>query len=70
MGKATENLRTEHEAILFVLKMLDKMIETKAVENETTCKYCSELVYFFEIFVDKCHHGKEENILLEELESE
>lgn len=68
MGKATQDLRNEHEAILFVLSILDKMIETEAAADITRSQYCGELVYFLKIFADKCHHGKEENILFKALE--
>jgi len=67
MGKATQDLRNEHEAILFVLKIMDRMIETNAADNNTG--YCTELVYFLRIFADQCHHGKEENFLFKALES-
>ena len=32
MGKATQDLRNEHDAILFVLQILDKMMQSK-VQN-------------------------------------
>lgn len=67
MGKATQDLIKEHEAILFVLKILDKMIDTNAAVDNTG--YCEELVYFLKVFADQCHHGKEENILFKALES-
>lgn len=67
MGKATQDLRNEHEAILFVLKIMDRMIETNAAVNNAG--YCRELVYFLRIFADQCHHGKEENILFKALEN-
>lgn len=67
MCKAIQDLRNEHEAILFVLKILDRMIETSAADHNAA--YCSELIYFLRIFADQCHHGKEENILFKALEN-
>lgn len=66
MGKATQDLRKEHEAILYVLQILDKMMLSNAKE-EALIQYYRELVNFLKIFADKCHHGKEENYLFEEL---
>ncbi len=67
MGKATQDLRREHDAILYVLQILDKMILSNNRESEILLRYYGELVYFLKIFADKCHHGKEENYLFEEL---
>jgi len=67
MGKATQDLRKEHESILHVLQMLDKMMASDTLDPETRLGYYGEVVYFLKIFADKCHHGKEENILFKEL---
>ena len=67
MGKATQDLRNEHDAILFVLQILDKMLQSKEQSKETMLQYYGELVYFLQIFADKCHHGKEELYLFQEM---
>lgn len=67
MGKATQDLRKEHDAILYVLQILDKMMQPDNSRPEILLQYYDELVYFFKIFVDKCHHGKEEDFLFKEL---
>lgn len=67
MGKATQDLRNEHDAILFVLQILDKMMQSKEQSRETMMQYYGELVYFLQIFADKCHHGKEELYLFQEM---
>lgn len=67
MGKATQDLRKEHEAILYVLQILDKMMEPDNHDAESPLHYYGEVVYFLKIFADKCHHGKEENYLFKEL---
>lgn len=66
MGKATDDLRKEHDAILHVLKTLDKMMLRDSKED-VRLGYFKELVYFLKVFADKCHHGKEENYFFEEL---
>jgi hemerythrin-like domain-containing protein len=67
MGKATGDLRKEHDSILHVLKILDKMMSTDEKEDIVKIKYYNELVYFLKIFADKCHHGKEEKHFFVEL---
>lgn len=67
MGKATQDLRNEHDAILHVLEILDKTLSSSTKDDEEILKFGSELVYFLKIFADKCHHGKEESHLFKEL---
>lgn len=67
MGKATQDLRNEHDAILYVLRILDKMMQSDSSDSEIRLRYYSEAVYFLQIFADNCHHGKEENYLFKEL---
>lgn len=67
MGKATQDLLKEHDAILYVLQILDKMMISRNKKEEEMLGYYDEVVYFLKTFVDKCHHGKEENYLFHEL---
>lgn len=69
MGKATQDLRKEHDSILHVLSITDKIISS-VIENTKIMHFGKELVYFLKTFGDKCHHGKEENYLFKELEKE
>lgn len=62
MGKATQDLKEEHNAILHVLKILDKAMPSSKPEADML-KFYGELLYFLKIFADKCHHGKEEQYL-------
>jgi len=69
MPEATAILRKEHDAIL---KMLDASEEAArrinsggTVEAETL----EGLIEFFRLFADRCHHGKEEDLLFPLLES-
>ncbi len=64
MGKATQDLRKEHKAILHVLAILDQMLKSKKGE-ETLLHDYGEVVAFLKTFADKCHHGKEENHLFQ-----
>lgn len=67
MGKATQDLRNEHDAILHVFDILDKMLSIETVEEAKIYKFGDELIYFLKIFADKCHHGKEEDHLFKAL---
>ena len=69
MGKATQDLRKEHDAVLYVMQLMDKMMLQDSKENESMLLYYDEVLYFLKTFVDKCHHGKEENLLFKELQS-
>jgi len=69
MGKATEDLRNEHEAILHVFTILDRMLSSTTKSDADNLQFGNELVNFLKIFADKCHHGKEEDILFKELEN-
>ncbi len=68
MGKATDDLKNEHDAILHVFTILDKMLTTSMVDEERDFNFADELVHFLTIFADQCHHGKEEGFLFKELE--
>lgn len=68
MVKPTQELMNEHESILQGLKILEKMtlmvqdgelVETNDIE---------EILNFLRLFADKCHHGKEEEILFPAME--
>lgn len=66
MGKATQDLRNDHDAIMQVLEIMDKMISQPQEDNIRFQPY-DELVYFLRTFADKCHHGKEEEYLFTDL---
>jgi len=67
MGKATQDLMNEHDAILQVLAIVDRMLSVKTKNDDEIINFGNELVYFLKIFADKCHHGKEEKFLFKEL---
>ncbi len=69
MGKAIQDLRNEHDAILHVFTILDKMLTASDSNKERDLKFAKELVNFLSIFADQCHHGKEEGVLFKEMET-
>lgn len=67
---AIEELKTEHEAVRQSLKILRHMclaIETSGEIAEPT--HLEQLFEFFSRFVDRCHHGKEEDLLFPAMEA-
>jgi hemerythrin-like domain-containing protein len=67
IGKATQDLKQEHDAILHVLKIINAAISAGDQAESEKSEYFKQMVYFLKIFADKCHHGKEENYLFETL---
>lgn len=65
--KPTEILIKEHDAILLMLKILDA-VATRLENNEhVDPDHPSQIVEFIREFADKCHHGKEENLLFKSM---
>jgi hemerythrin-like domain-containing protein len=65
--KATQELTTEHGAVFTGLKILDKVTAAIREKKEQAPRDLEQLLDFFK-FVDRCHHGKEEDVLFPELE--
>ncbi len=62
MSKAIDDLKHEHDAILFTLKVLDKVAGSGKEKSAFSAEDARSLVDFLKEFADKCHHGKEEGI--------
>ena len=66
--KTTDILIKEHEAIMVMLNILESVcfrLDTGETVEETDLE---NIVEFFKVFVDKCHYGKEEDILFPTME--
>src|SRR5574342_705370 len=66
--KATQQLRDEHEGIKLMLGILGKVTSMGESGQELNLDHVERVLEFFRIFVDKCHHGKEEDLLFPQLE--
>lgn len=66
---AINELLSEHEAVRLTLKILKKIAqridETGRISDT---EHVEQLFEFFSTFVDRCHHGKEEELLFPALE--
>ncbi len=65
--RATAELREEHQLILRVVASLEETVETTP-GGRFDLDVVENCVSFFKLFVDACHHGKEEDLLFGELE--
>lgn len=66
--KATEELKKEHEGIELMLQVLKAISEKIGRGEELPDGHLDDMIEFFIIFIDKCHHGKEEEFLFPALE--
>jgi len=66
--KAIEDLVEEHHAVEVALQILEKVAAATGAGDRQAPDHLSELLDFFKGFVDRCHHGKEEDVLFPELE--
>ncbi|NTW71823.1 MAG: hemerythrin [Eubacteriaceae bacterium] len=63
MNYVCDDLRSEHEGILFGISILEKMTALIEGNQSIPLEDLYEMIGFFKLFADKCHHGKEENLL-------
>jgi len=65
---ATQQLKDEHEGILLMLRILDKIAAKIEAEGNVDPHHLERIVEFLQVFADRCHHGKEEDLLFPEME--
>lgn len=64
-----KELITEHEAVRMTLRILERITkEIDKTKKISKPEHLKQLFEFFSVFVDKCHHGKEEELLFPALE--
>jgi len=68
MNEATQVLRKEHDAILRMLDATEHVAESLASGVSVPAHILSNTIEFFRLFADRCHHGKEEELLFPALE--
>ncbi|MDR3553766.1 MAG: hemerythrin domain-containing protein [Syntrophobacteraceae bacterium] len=64
----TEQLRAEHEGILTMLQVLERISQQMSSGKPANLGHLEQIIEFLQVFADKCHHGKEEDILFPALE--
>jgi hemerythrin-like domain-containing protein len=65
--KPTEDLIHEHKAIELMLDVMAKIAGNISEGKAFEVTDVEKIVDFLRTFADKCHHGKEENVLFPEL---
>ena len=65
--KPTQDLSIEHGGIMLMLKVMEKVAEKLQNGEAVKKEHLEKIVEFIKNFADKCHHGKEEDILFPEL---
>jgi hemerythrin-like domain-containing protein len=64
----TQELIGEHNAVLVALQLLEKVEAALEAKKDQAPEHLGQLLDFLKGFVDRCHHGKEEDVLFPELE--
>lgn len=63
-----KELKNEHEAVLLTIRILDQ-ITTRLKSGQTVeLRHLDQILEFLAVFVDKCHHSKEEKVLFPAME--
>jgi len=66
--KPTETLKTEHRAILLMLKVAEIVSQELEAGENVPLGDPARIVDFIQGFADKCHHAKEEDLLFPAME--
>ena len=61
--KATADLWEEHKAVLHMLTVLEGLVARMGRGETPYADDLQKVVEFSRVFVDRCHHGKEEQLL-------
>jgi len=66
--RATEELKEEHKAIKSMLKILERVTEKLEYGEIVNPEHLEKILEFIRVFADRCHHGKEEDLLFPAME--
>lgn len=65
---ATEDLKEEHQGVRLMLSILENISERLGQRETVDPHHLDQILEFIKVFVDKCHHKKEEGFLFPLLE--
>ena len=65
---ATDILKHEHQIILKVLEAAGRAAQSIADTDKIDIEKIDKILDFFKVFVDRCHHGKEEEYLFPKMQ--
>jgi len=66
--KPTDQLKSEHEGIKLMLEILSVVCAKLKSGQDLNQEHFTKMLEFLKVFVDKCHHGKEEDLLFPAME--
>ncbi len=66
--KATQQLKDEHEGVKIMLNILEQVCRQLGTKGSLNKEHFEGILDFLKVFVDTCHHGKEEDLLFPALE--
>lgn len=66
--KATEALKHEHEAVKLMMRIMEAISARIRSGQKVPCQDLDNMTDFLRVFVDHCHHAKEEEIFFPVLE--
>lgn len=66
--QAIDDLKAEHQGVLRVLLIMEAMVRLLEMGRAPERAHLEEMLEFLRVFVDRCHHGKEEDHLFPALE--
>ena len=66
--KATDTLRDEHSAVRLMLEIMEAVSVRIKAGQSVQRQDLDDMIGFLSVFVDQCHHVKEEQMLFPELE--
>jgi len=64
---ATKNLMDEHGGIKLMLTIMEGICKKLKAGKKVEVIHLDSILEFLKVFVDKCHHGKEEDVLFPSL---
>jgi hemerythrin-like domain-containing protein len=67
--KATQQLRDEHEGVKIMLSILEQVCHQFEAKGSLNKEHFEGILEFLKVFIARCHHGKEEDLLFPALET-
>lgn len=68
MRYATQDLREEHQAIKVALAVMDRLADSLKTDQPVDADDLETILDFVRNFADRCHHGKEEDLIFPALQ--
>ncbi|MBU2444083.1 MAG: hemerythrin domain-containing protein [Bacteroidetes bacterium] len=65
----TDILKQEHRALERMLNVLESALQKAEKGEQVSSQVFSDIIEFIKMFGDKCHHGKEEDLLFPAMET-